>query len=236
MDFLAEIEKDAKGLDFESLSNLKSESQEKINAWLESRRGKFTASEFHRLMGYEDKDTFPKGAETYAIDKAIEILTVRDEESYTNASMDWGNLNEKDAVEKFMEDIGLEVYNYGENQEFQTLGDNIGCTPDGLISTDGGIETKCPNSKTHFSYLKLKNQDQFKKECKNYYWQIQGSMYVTNRKYWYFISYDPRYKDDNKQLKVLKISRNDEDIQKLKGRLIQAIKYRDTQLKSITNV
>jgi hypothetical protein len=233
MDFLKEIQEQSKELNFNSLAEFKSESQTKTDAWLESRRGKFTASEFHKLMGYEDKDDFPKGAETYALDKAIEILTIREDDNWTSTAMDWGNSNEKEAVETFMKALNLEVSNYGDNQEFQELGDNIGCTPDGLIGTDSGIETKCPNSKTHFQYLKLKDQLQFKKECKNYYWQIQGSMYVTGRSSWYFVSFDPRFKDDSKRLSVLKIERNDIDIDKLKTRLTQAIKKRNEHLKDV---
>ncbi|CAA0196492.1 YqaJ recombinase family protein [Tenacibaculum maritimum] len=231
MNLLEQIEKEAKGLDFESLSALKSESQEKHIAWFESRRGKFTASEFHRLMGYEDKQDFPKGADTYVLEKVLEILTIRDEDTYSNANMDWGNLNEKEAVERFMEEFELEVEKYGEEQEFIQLGNNIGCTPDGLISSIKGVEVKCPKSMTQLSRLKIKDQEQFKKECKNYYWQIQGSMYITGRASWYFVSYDPRFKSKYHQLKVIEINRNDEDIKKLKSRLQEAIKKRDKYLK-----
>jgi len=223
-------ELDVEGLDFQSLNTLKSQSQERIEEWLESRRGKFTASEFHRLMGYEDKPEFPKGAETYVLEKVIEILTVKDDENWTNEAMNWGKLNEKEAVEQFMEVTNLEVKYYGENQEFKQLGEHVGCTPDGLISTGAGIETKCPNSKTHFGYLRL-NESNFKKECTDYYWQIQGSMYVTGRKQWYFVSYDPRYIDKPKQLKILTIHRNDEDIEKLKSRLQTAISRKIQLLK-----
>jgi len=73
------------------------------------------------------------------------------------------------------------VYNYGENQKFIKLGEHIGCTPDGLIESDGGTETKCPDSKTHLYYLENLTVENFKKECKDYYWQIQGSMYITNK-------------------------------------------------------
>lgn len=222
MNNILDILKDAGELDFNSLKSLKSETQEKVQNWLKSRRGKFTASEFHRLMGYEDKDEFPKGAETYVIEKVIETLTIDEEERWSSEAMNWGKLNEKEAIEKFMEVTGIEISCYGENQEFVKLDEHIGCTPDG-ISRLFGAETKCPNSKTHFQYLKIKNQEQFKKECKDYYWQIQGSIMITKRKYWYFISYDSRFIDSTKQLKILKISRNAEDIKKLKGRLKQAI-------------
>lgn len=222
MSDLLDILKDAGELDFNSLKSLKSETQEKVQAWLKSRRGKFTASEFHRLMGYEDKVEFPKGAETYVMEKVIETLTIDEDERWSSEAMNWGKLTEKEAIEKFMEVTGYEISNYGDNQKFIELDEHTGCTPDGLARLFGA-ETKCPNSKTHFQYLKIKNQEQFKKECKDYYWQIQGSMLITKRRYWYFISYDPRFIDTTKRLKILKISKNSEDIKKLKIRLKQAI-------------
>lgn len=231
MDVLKEIEQLSKGLDFETLNNYESKAEQKHAAWLESRRGKFTASEFHRLMGYEDKPDFPKGAVTYVMEKAIEMLTTESGESYTNGSMEWGNLNEKEAIEKFMDVMDVEVKKFGEDQEFIQLGKDIGCTPDGLISINSGTETKCPNSKTHYAYLLIKDHVQFKKDLKNYYWQIMGSMYVTGRSNWYFISYDPRFRDETKQLKILKIERDEVDIQKLKGRLTEAIRRRNELIK-----
>jgi hypothetical protein len=212
-----------------ALNSLKAD--KKKEEWLEKKRGKFSSSEADRLMTYENKiDTFPKGADTYVLEKVIETLTHRTEDNYTNAAMQRGNDTEKIAMERFMEVVGIEVYNYGDNQEFLTLGNNFGCTPDGLIGEDGGAETKCPNSKTHFNYLKIKTQEQFKKECNKYYWQIQTSMYVTGRKYWYFISFDDRFKDESKRLHYLKITRHQEDIDKFKIRLTEAIKRKTQQL------
>ncbi|MDB0612336.1 YqaJ viral recombinase family protein [Tenacibaculum maritimum] len=206
-----------------ALNSLKAD--KKKEEWLEKKRGKFSSSEAGRLMTYEDKiNTFPKGADAYVLEKVIEILTHKTEEGYTDASMRRGNDNEKAAMERFMKETGIEVYNYGEDQEFITLGSNFGCTPDGLIGEDGGAETKCPDSKTHFIYLKIKTVEEFKKICKKYYWQIQTSMYVTGRQYWYFISFDDRFKDESKQLYKLKIPRCQEDIDKFKIRLTEAIK------------
>lgn len=217
-------EKKMQGLDFEALHSLTSEREEKEKAWLEQKRGKFSGSEAHRLMGYEDKDEFPKGAETYAMEKAIETL-VTETESFSSSDMDWGNDCEVEAVEYLMDITGLTVTKYGKDQEFVELGQHVGCTPDGLIDSDGLIEGKSPKSKTHFGYLTtLKNVETFKKECKNYYWQTQHNMYVTGRKYCIFYSYDPRFKKPEHRLLMLKVERNDTDIAKLKRRLTQGIK------------
>jgi hypothetical protein len=58
-------------------------------------------------------------------------------------------------------------------------------------------------------------------------------MYITGFKKWYFISYDPRFKNEAKRLLVLEIKRNDEDIKKLEKRLQQAIKLKREKLKNL---
>lgn len=205
---------------------------DKVQAWLEQRKGKFTASEFYRLMGFEDKDTFPDGAMTYVTEKVLEIVTTNESKQLSTRSVEWGKETEIEAVEKFVEQYGLEVYNYGDNQQYVELTKDVGCTPDGLIGKDFGIETKCPDSKTHLYYLENLTIENFKKECKNYYWQIQGSMYITGRKAWFFISYDPRFKKDDKRLFVLRIERNEIDIAKLEKRLKEAVRRKNQRLKA----
>jgi hypothetical protein len=220
--------KEFESLDFGVLKSLKSKNDE----WLEKRKGKFTASEFVRLMGHEDKDVFPEGAMTYVTEKVLEIVTTNEGKQLSNASVEWGKETEVEAIENFIEKSGHEVYNYGNDQKYIELTNDIGCTPDGLINNDFGIEAKCPDSKTHLYYLERLNLENFKKECTKYYWQIQGSMYITGRKSWYFISYDPRFKNENKRLFVLEIQRNDTDILKLKKRLSEAIMRKNERLKS----
>lgn len=204
----------------------------KEDEWLEQRKGKFTASEFVRLMGYEDKDVFPDGAVTYVTEKVLEIVTTNENKQLSTHSVDWGKETENEAVVVFSEKYGFEVYNFGDNQQYVELTKDVGCTPDGLIEKDFGIETKCPDSKTHLHYLEKLTIENFKKECTKYYWQIQGSMYITGRKAWFFISYDPRFKNENKRLFVLRIERNDIDISKLEKRLTEAIKIKKQRLKA----
>lgn len=220
--------KEFESLDFEVLKSLKGKEDE----WLEQRKGKFTASEFVRLMGYEDKDTFPDGAITYVTEKVLEIVTNNENKQLSTHSVEWGKDTEIEAVEKFIEKYGFEVYNFGDDQRYVELTKDVGCTPDGLIDKEFGIETKCPDSKTHLHYLENLTLENFKKECTKYYWQIQGSMYITGRKAWYFISYDPRFKNESKRLFVLKIERNDFDILKLEKRLLEAIKRKNQRLKA----
>lgn len=207
----------------------------KEEAWLLSRRGKFTASEYGKLMGYEldpKYDTqLTKGGTTYAYEKYLECITT-ERKNITSKSIDHGNEFEIEAAERFTQETGIIVHHFGENQEFIELGEHLGCTPDGLIGSDGGFESKCPNGKTHDHYLNsITDVESFKKTCTSYYWQIMGSMYVTGRKYWYFVSYDPRFQNPEEQILILKIERNETDIEKLKIQLRLGISYKLSLLK-----
>lgn len=62
-----------------------------------------------------------------------------------------------------------------------------GCTPDGLIGEDGGIEIKSPEPAQHVRYL-IENRVPL-----DYVAQVQFSLYVTGRPWWKFISYRRRF-------------------------------------------
>lgn len=232
--------------------------------WLAQRRGIFTASEFHRLCTFRegklikgvkakkgkngepdieevpdsyDTEFFPDGAKTYAIEKAVEMLTMQDmTPTYKNKAMEWGNDYEAEAVDMIYQKYGLVVEKYGDEQEFIKLGKDVGCTPDGLIDDDAGIETKCPESTTHIKYLQIQSIEEFKELKSEYYWQIQGCMYVTGRKKWLFVSYDPRFLDERLRLKTMIIYRDESDIAFLEKRLKQAVAYRNEVYNSLMNV
>lgn len=208
--------------------------------WLALRRGLFTASNFGKLVTHREKgaDFLPDGAKTYATKTAIELLTLQDtnDKSFKSYDMQWGSNTEAEAVEAVYQQYGLVVEKYGDNQEFVALNKDIGCTPDGLIDDDAGIETKCPASETHAKYLQLKTVDDFKKACSDYWWQIQGCMYVTGREKWLFVSYDPRFLDERLRLKTMILYRDENDIAFLDKRLKQAVAYRNEIYNSLTNV
>lgn len=67
----------------------------------------------------------------------------------------------------------------------------IGCSPDGLAE-DGLVEIKCPNSATHVRYL-------YADEIPSaYYLQMQCQMWVTDREWCDFVSFDPRLAEKNR--------------------------------------
>ncbi|MCT3917499.1 hypothetical protein CMT52_15935 [Elizabethkingia anophelis] len=199
-----------------------SEAEKKREAWLKSRLGKFSSSDLGKLMTYEDKlNELPQGAKTYITEKVLEILTDgKSTKNFTNDSMDRGNEKEIEAIEKFEEKKNLKCYATGEDQKFIELCSYFGGTPDGLIDNDSLVEVKCPDSKTHFFRLKnIKNQHDFKKYEKDYYWQIQGNLLASGRTKAYFIDYDDRFTNESQRLLIIEIERNDLDIDKIKKRL-----------------
>jgi hypothetical protein len=208
---------------------------DKQEMWFRQRLGKFTSSELGKLMTYEDKiDQLPKGAMTYAEEKALEILTDgQNVKNFSNDSMDRGNEKELEAVELFEEKYNLKVFSKGDDQEFIELCSYFGGTPDGLIDDDALIEVKCPDCKTHlFRIRNIKSVEDFKKHEKDYYWQIQGNLLSSGRSKGYFIDFDDRFTNEDLRLFVLEIPRNDEDIQKAKTRLTMAEKYKQELLKN----
>ena len=82
--------------------------------------------------------------------------------------------------------------------------ETAGMSPDGLVGEDGGLEIKCPSPGIHVSYL-LAN-----KVPAIYIPQIQGSMWLSDRDWWDFMSYHPliekmviRVHRDGKYISVL---------------------------------
>lgn len=64
--------------------------------------------------------------------------------------------------------------------------DFVGATPDGLIGTDAGLEMKNPMDEAVHMLTWEKGMPQ------DHIPQVQGGMWVTGRKKWFFVSYDAR--------------------------------------------
>ena len=85
--------------------------------------------------------------------------------------------------------------------------------PDGLVGEDGLIEAKCPNEANHFK--NLLNGEQIAQ----YMYQIQGYMWLTERSWCDFVSFDPRY-PKKYQLSVNRVVRDDKIISELEERCV----------------
>lgn len=149
-------------------------------AWLKLRLGHPTASEFHNLVTPLWKIKTGDGPRTYLCEKLTERMTGKPIEDFGTWAMDRGTILEKEAIPFYEGVFDVKVTRMG----YCTTDDmRIGCSPDGLIGEDGGMEVKCPLAQTHIRYL-LDGVVPDK-----YLAQVHGSMFVTGRAYWNFMSY-----------------------------------------------
>jgi len=167
--------------------------QQGSEAWHQMRLGKVTASRVADLLA--KTKTGPSASRgNYLIELALQRVTKTIEESYTNAAMEWGTQTEPQARVAYEVKTG----NFVDQVAFidhPTIA-GFGCSPDGIVAVDGLIEIKCPNSATHWSYIKANEPPN------KYFIQMQAQMAVTGAKWCDFVSFDPRMPERSQLLIV----------------------------------
>ena len=152
--------------------------------WLQARAGIPTASEFDQLVTplFEvRKGEMPK---TYLARKTAEWWLHDCLPGYQTIDMEFGKVLEEEARPWYSAEFGVDIQTVG----LCTTDDGrIGCSPDGLIGDDCGIEIKCPSPHTHVKYLLNGVLPP------EYAAQVHGAMLVTGRRKWVFLSYCRRY-------------------------------------------
>jgi len=149
--------------------------------WLRARIGIPTASEFSKIIT-PAKMQPSKSADGYINKLVGEWMTGEPDETFKSELMDRGTE---------LEDEARDYYTFHTDQEVTQIGfcledaKRFGCSPDGLIGEDGGLEIKCPSRGVHIGYL-ISN-----KIPTVYLLQVLGSLLVTGRDWWDFISYYP---------------------------------------------
>lgn len=145
--------------------------------WANQKCGKITMSHAKELL------TNGKGKtrQNYIMDVTSERLSGQPIEGYYNMDMERGNFLEEWAVKAFTKATGLEVQRIG----FALFDDErIGCSPDGLIGDDAGIEIKCPRPRQHIRTIYADGIDDYRP-------QAQGNMWICEREHWYMVSFCP---------------------------------------------
>lgn len=152
--------------------------------WLVLRAGKPTASEFSQLLTPKFEIRTGEMPKTFLARKLAEAWIDGPLPGHQSIDMEIGKILEDEAKPKYTLEYGDEITNVG----FITTDDGrIGCSPDGLIGDDGGIEIKCPLAETHVKYLLAG------KVPDDYITQVHGALYVTGRPWWRFMSYRRRF-------------------------------------------
>ena len=151
--------------------------------WLSARLGVPSASQFSKIVtGKGGKST---QVEAYINQLVAEELTGETTFVYVNEHMKRGTELEPDARELYEALTGNAVQELG-----FCLHDtvNAGCSPDGLVGEDGGLEIKCPAPATHVEWVKAGVVPS------KHLQQIMGCLWITGRSWWDFMSYHPTMK------------------------------------------
>lgn len=146
--------------------------------WLQERCGHATASEFSAVLAKGQGITRTK----YLRRLVAERLTGKPTELYKNGHMERGQAEEPYARMSYESRTGNEVDEVGFIKHATLLS---GCSPDGLIGTDGGCEIKSVIPTVQLETILAGNYPPEHKA------QIQGSLWLTGRKYWDFCSFSP---------------------------------------------
>jgi len=171
--------------------------------WFDFKLGKFGSTDAQAVA------TAGKGLETLCYKKTAEILSKTREDDYKNPDMERGIEQENLAVAAFELETGKSVKKVG----IIELDDHTICSPDGIIDDDGLIEIKCQKNSVYVKSLYTKKIDS------KYLWQMQHQLYVSGRKYCWFVVFSENFEGIIK----IKIERDEAKIQKIKTGLTLGI-------------
>jgi len=179
--------------------------------WKRIRLGKVTASGVADVLA-KTKSGVSASRGNYLIKLALQRITGEFEDGFTSEAMQWGIDNEAQAR------VAYEVKSSNFVDQVAFIDHpNInwfGASPDGLINDDGLVEIKCPNSATHWSYIKA-NEPPLK-----YYIQMQAQMACTGRDWCDFVSFDPRMPDRSK-LFIKRVMRDTHFVMRMESEVIE---------------
>ncbi len=167
--------------------------------WWDAKLGVVSASNFSKVL---NKKT---GRKLYMRKVAAERLTGLREESYKNDFMEAGSETEAEARRYYetVNDCKVEQVGFVMRDEW------VGGSPDGLIGEDGLLEVKCPLSSTHIETILSGKMPTL------HIPQVQGLLWVTDRKWANFVSFDPRVL--SQPMFCVRVERDTEYFKKLAG-------------------
>lgn len=186
--------------------------EQRTDAWMRARAGKFTGSRFADLMA-RTKSGPSAVRDNLIATLAVERITGTCVETYSNAAMQRGTELEPEAraaYEAHIGDLVLEV------AWVQHPGLNfVGVSPDGLVGDDGMVELKCPAAMAkHLAALRSGQH------AVEYKWQLQGQLWVTGRAWVHIVSYDPRWPADMR-LAITRVMRDEDAIAQLSAECLR---------------
>lgn len=171
--------------------------------WYAERCGKVTAS---RVKDLNAKPSKGKALNALGLTILAERLTGVQKETPTNFYMQWGIDNEPHAIAAYENETGFFVNGTGLiDHPFIEM---FGASPDGLVSENGQIEVKCPDTTTHLNTLLTKEVPE------EHIPQITSQLACTRREWCDFVSYDPRLEPEL-QIIIIRVFAKDLNIEGL---------------------
>lgn len=190
--------------------------------WLALRLGKLTASRFKDVLTKGRGDAPSKTRQAYMMQLVAERLTNQPQDSFSSKAMEWGNECEPRACAAYELKHDIDV----KHCAFIEHDINVGVSPDGLVGSNGLLEIKCPNTVTQIQRV-LKGE--FPKE---YMSQVQGQLWVSERDWCDFVSFDPRISTDADYFEV-RVYRDDAYIKNLAS---ECQKFTDEMFEILTKL
>tara|TARA_R110002126_G_scaffold80580_3_gene199500 strand:+ start:2820 stop:3461 length:642 start_codon:yes stop_codon:yes gene_type:complete len=187
-------------------------------AWHAARSGVITASNFKLcttiLKSGKNKGEVSKAAKEYAFRIAVERISGQplDDNFYETYAMRRGRELEEEARLKHEEKKGILV-----DQSGIILTDDrkFGASVDGFIDLDGCSEYKCFIGPPSLMPILLDGN------LEDIEAQMQGQMWVTDRKWCDFVLYCPALKPIDKDLTIITVQRDDDYIEEMEAGLIE---------------
>ena len=208
--------------DFELDTLLNGAEEQRTEDWHALRLGRLTASTFDKLMTSESKPIEQAAtAMAVIVEAAVEYVTgIR--KDFENSATAHGTELEPVAIAAYEKHQGVDVAGTGFIAK-----DKFGGSPDGLVEVDGIIEVKCPYNPVNHAMTVLTGQ-----VPKQYRFQLQGNLWVTGRKWCDFISYSEEFPDKSK-LKLIRVERDEEMIDRLVKRLNEAEEVKQSLIQKL---
>lgn len=155
--------------------------EQRSEDWYKVRLGVLSASDAATIAANG------KGLETLCLHKALEIITGKISDSFTNEDIDRGVQLEDEARALYELTTGNLVQQVGFIKESEF----VGCSPDGLVNEDGLTEYKCRNDLNHFKRLLGYKID------REHDLQVQMQLALTKRKWNDYVCYNENFPLDS---------------------------------------
>lgn len=149
--------------------------------WFKLRMGKVTASEMSNILTPEFKIRDGEMPKTYLYSKLAEVYRGAPMISTGSWATEQGQIREEEAIPWLALEKEWKIREGGFIESDDGL---TGCSPDGLVGDNLGIECKSPEPVNHVRYL----IDGILPKA--YAVQVHGSLYITGFPRWVFFSYN----------------------------------------------